>query len=60
MTISEYADLVFELNQVGYSIEEIKDAVHELNHDGTNVFDLHPIAAALQIAKVIDLWRIWP
>lgn len=60
MTISEYADLVLQLMNAGYSKEEIKDAVHELNHDGTNVFNLDPIAAALQIAKVIDLWRIWP
>ena len=60
MTIREYASLVVELENAGYSKEEIKDAVHELNHNGTNVFDLHPLTAALQISKVIDLWRIWP
>lgn len=60
MTIREYANLVKELEYNGYSKDEIKDAVHELNHDGTNVFNLHLIAAALQIAKVIDLWRIRP
>ena len=55
MTIREYANLVKELEYNGYSKDEIKDAVHDLNHNGTNVFDLHPIAAALQITKVIDL-----
>ena len=55
MTISEYADLVMELEQAGYSKDEIKDAVHELNHNGTNVFNLHPIVAALEISKAIDL-----
>lgn len=55
MTIREYADLVFELNNAGYSKEEIKDAVHELNHDGTNVFDLYPITAAIEITRMIDL-----
>lgn len=60
MTIREYANLVKELEYNGYSKDEIKDAVHELNHNGTNIFDLYPIAATLQIAKVIDLWRIWP
>ena len=60
MTIREYANLVKELEYNGYSKDEIKDAVHDLNHNGTNVFDLHPLAAALQITKVIDLWRIWP
>lgn len=60
MTIREYADLVFELNNAGYSKEEIKDAVHELNHDGMNVFDLYPITAAIEITRMIDLWRWMP
>lgn len=60
MTIKEYADLVLQLMSVGYSKDEIKDAVHELNHDGTNVFDLYPLAAAIEITRMIDLWRWMP
>lgn len=60
MTIKDYADLVLQLMSVGYSKDEIKDAVHELNHDGTNVFDLYPLAAAIEITRMIDLWRWMP
>ena len=60
MTIREYADLVFELNQAGYSKDEIKAAVHELNHNRTNVFDLYPLTAAIEITRMIDLWRWMP
>ena len=60
MTIREYATLVKELESNGYSKDEIKDAVHELNHDGTNVFDLYPITAAFEITRMIDLWRWMP
>ena len=59
MTIREYASLVVELENAGYSKDEIKDAVHELNHDGTNVFDLYPLTAAIEITRTIDLWRTW-
>ena len=55
MTIKEYADLVVQLMNAGYNKDEIKDAVHKLNHDGTNVFDLYPLTAAIEITRMIDL-----
>lgn len=60
MTLKEYADLVVELESAGYSKEEIEDAVHTLHDEGTHVFKLYPITAAIEITRMIDLWRWMP
>ena len=60
MTINEYEALLVHLENAGYSKEEVEDAIHTLHDEGTPVFKMHPIAAVIEITRMIDLWRWMP
>lgn len=60
MTVKEYEVVVAELESAGYSKEEIYDAVKTLHDEGTPVFKLLPLTAAIEITRMIDLWRWMP
>ena len=57
MLLKEFRDLLTQLKKYGYSLDEVNDAILELEKKNIQINASTETVAAIEIVSLIDKWR---
>ena len=57
MLLKEFRDLLTQLKKYGYSLDEVNDAILELEKKNVQINANTETVAAIEIVSLIDSWR---